>query len=140
MPNCQHSASLFRCVKLCEKHGGAPACISSPEENSHVTANLADGAGALWLGLYQNEPTLGSAKGWGGCVGGAAPNFTNWRYEGQLYDYHGYQQKCALLAVSDLFGAGSGYGTWHAAWCDINVLYRTTHRAGARDRRCLRVP
>ena len=133
----ERSTSLFRCVELCEEHGGAPACIGSAEENRHVTANerkLTDGADVLWLGLYQNETSLGPAKGWGGCVSGDAPNFTNW-YEGQPDDHHGYQQECTLLAVSDLFGAGSGNGTWRDGWCDSSVLYRASHRAGAR--RCL---
>ena len=43
----QRSTSLFRCVDLCEKHGGAPACIGSAEENSFVTANLSSAAGGL---------------------------------------------------------------------------------------------
>ena len=132
-----YSTSLFRCVDVCEEHGGAPACIGSLEENRHVTANerkLTDGADVLWLGLYQNETSLGPAKGWGGCVSGDAPNFTNW-YEGQPDDRYGYQQECTLLAVSDIFGAGSGNGTWRDGWCDSNVLYRASHRAGAR--RCL---
>ena len=50
----ERSASLFRCVNLCEEHGGAPACIGSAEENAFVTAELAATDG-LWLGLYQNE-------------------------------------------------------------------------------------
>ena len=29
----ERSTSLFRCVELCEEHGGAPACIGSAEEN-----------------------------------------------------------------------------------------------------------
>ena len=111
-----HSASLFRCVDLCEEHGGAPACISSPEENRHVTANLADGADALWLGLYQNEPTLGSAKGWGGCVRDAAPNFTNW-YEGEPdeFSYQGYQEDCAFLVAWS--------GQWLATACNLPVIW-----------------
>ena len=55
------STSLFRCVELCEEHGGAPACIGSAEDNAFVTAGLAATEG-LWLGLYQNE------TGWGRCV------------------------------------------------------------------------
>ena len=47
----ERSTSLFRCVDLCQKHGGAPACIGSAEENRHVTAGLAAMEG-LWLGLY----------------------------------------------------------------------------------------
>ena len=50
----ERSTSLFRCVELCEEHGGAPACIGSAEENAFVTAGLAATEG-LWLGLYQNE-------------------------------------------------------------------------------------
>ena len=131
-----YSTSLLHCVNVCEEHEGAPACIGSPEENRHVTANernLTDGADVLWLGLYQNETSLGPAKGWGGCVSGDAPNFTNW-YKGQPDDYHGYQQECTLLAVSDHFGPGSGNGSWRDGWCDTG-LYRASHRAGAR--RCL---
>ena len=133
-----YSTSLFCCVDICEEHGGAPACIGSLEENRHVVANernLPDGTDVLWLGLYQNETSLGPAKGWGGCVSGDAPNFDNW-YEGQPDDrHHGYQQECTLLAVSDHFGAGSGNGTWRDGWCDSSLLYRASHRAGAR--RCL---
>ena len=86
----ERSTSLFRCVELCEEHGGAPACISTAEENAFVTAELAEADG-LWLGLYQNETVLSPAKGWGRCVAGDASNFTNW-HEGQPDDYHGYQQ------------------------------------------------
>ena len=74
----ERSASLFSCVDLCKKHGAAPACIGSAEENAFATAQLASAADGLWLGLYQNEKGLGPAKGWGGCVGGDAPSFTNW--------------------------------------------------------------
>ena len=51
----ERSTSLFRCVELCEEHGGAPACIGSAEENAFVTAGLAATEG-LWLG--------GPAKGY----------------------------------------------------------------------------
>ena len=88
------STSLFRCVELCEEHGGAPACIGSAEENAFMTAKLASAADGLWLGLYQNEKGLGPAKGWGGCVAGDASSFTNW-HEGQPDDYHGYHHDCA---------------------------------------------
>ena len=91
----ERSTSLFRCVELCEEHGGAPACIGSAEDNRHVTAELAATEG-LWLGLYQNETGLGPAKGWGRCVAGDAPSFTNWRM-GRPDDYHGYQQHCAWV-------------------------------------------
>ena len=37
----ERSTSLFRCVDLCEEHGGTPACIGSAEENYFVTAELA---------------------------------------------------------------------------------------------------
>ena len=78
----ERSTSLFRCVDLCEEHGGTPACIGSSEENAkamELAANTTtDG---LWLGLYQND-TLGPAKGWDRCVEGDAPSFTNW-HEGQ---------------------------------------------------------
>ena len=74
----ERSTSLFRCVELCKEHGAAPACIGSAEENAFVTAELASAADGLWLGLYQNEKGLGPAKGWGGCMGGDAPSFTNW--------------------------------------------------------------
>ena len=83
----ERSTSLFRCVELCEEHGGAPACISTAEENAFVTEELAEADG-LWLGLYQNETVLSPAKGWGRCVAGDASNFTNW-HEGQPDDYHG---------------------------------------------------
>ena len=83
----ERSTSLFHCVDLCEEHGGTPACIDSAEENDFVTAELAVADG-LWLGLYQNETGLGPAKGWGRCVAGGAPSFTNW-YEGQPDDYAG---------------------------------------------------
>ena len=56
----ERSTSLFRCVELCEEHGGAPACIGSAEENAFVTAGLAATEG-LWLGLYRNETGLGPA-------------------------------------------------------------------------------
>ena len=41
----ERSTSLLRCVHLCEKHGGVPACIGSAEENDFV--RLLQGAGAL---------------------------------------------------------------------------------------------
>ena len=91
----ERSTSFFRCVDLCEEHGGTPACIGSAEENDFVTAELA-AADGLWLGLYQNETGLGPAKGWGRCVAGDAPSFTNW-YEGQPDDNNGYQEDCAFL-------------------------------------------
>ena len=78
----ERSTSFFRCVDLCEEHGGTPACIGSSEENAkamELAANTTtDG---LWLGLYQND-TLGPAKGWDRCVEGDAPSFTKW-HEGQ---------------------------------------------------------
>ena len=73
----ERPTSLFRCVSLCKEHGGAPACIGSAEENDFVTAELT-AADDLWLGLYQNETGLGPAKGWGRCVTGDAPSFSNW--------------------------------------------------------------
>ena len=77
----ERSTSLFRRVDLCKEHGGTPTCIGSAEENAIVTAELA-AADGLWLGLYQNDKGLGRAKGWGRCVAGDAPSFTNW-YEGE---------------------------------------------------------
>ena len=71
------------------------------------------GAG-LWLGLYQNETGLGPAKGWGRCVAGDAPSFTNW-HEGQPDDYHGYQQDCAWV--------DAGSGQWRALACDGGVRF-----------------
>ena len=65
----------------------------------------------VWLGLYHNETGLGSAKGWGCCVGAEAPSFTNW-YEGQP-DYQGYQQDCAWV--------DAGTGQWRALACDGGV-------------------
>ena len=91
----ERSTSLFRCVDLCEEHGGTPACIGSAEENDFVTAELA-AADGLWLGLYQNETGLGPAKGWGRCVAGDAPSFSNW-VEDQPDDHLGYQQDCASI-------------------------------------------
>ena len=93
----ERSTSLFRCVDLCEEHGGTPACIGSAEENGFVTAELA-AADGLWLGLYQNEKGLGPAKGWGRCVAGDAPSFTNW-YEGEPDELAGYQvqEDCEFL-------------------------------------------
>ena len=109
----ERSTSLFRCVELCEEHGGAPACIGSAEENALVTAGLAATEG-LWLGLYQNETGLGPAKGWGRCVAGDASSFTNW-HEGQPDDYHGYQQDCAWV--------DAGSGQWRALACDGGVRF-----------------
>ena len=51
----ERSASLFRCVDLCEEHGGAPACIGSAEENAFVTAEL-----AVSGGLYECLSLAGS--------------------------------------------------------------------------------
>ena len=87
----ERSTSLSRCVDLCEEHGGIPACIGSAEENDFVTAELATAAGGLWLGLYRSP-----AKGWGRCVAGDAPSFTNW-VENQPDDHLGYQQDCASI-------------------------------------------
>ena len=109
----ERSTSLFRCVDLCNKHGGAPACIGSAEENAFVTAELA-ASGGLWLGLYQNETGLGPANGWGRCVVGDAPSFTNWS-EGQPDHYHGYQQDCAWV--------DAGTGQWRALACDGGVRF-----------------
>ena len=104
----ERSASLFRCVDLCEEHGGAPACIGSAEENAFVTAELA-ASGGLWLGLYQNETGRGPAKGWGRCVAADAPKFTNW-HEGQPDDFDGYQQDCAWVEAAT--------GQWRSLACD----------------------
>ena len=90
----ERSTSLFRCVDLCEEYEGIPACIGSAEENKFVAGELATADG-LWLGLYQNETGLGPTKGWGRCVAGDAPNFTNWQ-EGQPNDF-AYQEDCAFL-------------------------------------------
>ena len=80
-----------------------------------LAANTTTAADGLWLGLYQNDKGLGPAKGWGRCVGGDAPNFTNW-HEGQ--PDAGYQQDCAFLA---LFGAGSGNGQWYNTACNSSM-------------------
>ena len=109
----ERSTSLFRCVELCEEHGGAPACIGSAEENAFVTAGLAPASGGLWLGLYQNETGLGLAKGWNRCVAGDAPSFTNW-HEGQSDDYHGYQRDCAWVDASIT-------GRWRALECEHRI-------------------
>ena len=106
----ERSTSLFRCVDLCEEHGGTPACIGSAEENDFVLAELAATDG-LWLGLYQNETGLGPAKGWDRCVAGDAPSFT-W-HEGQPDDYHGYQQDCAWVDA----------GQWRDLACDGGVRF-----------------
>eukprot|EP00964_Phaeocystis_antarctica_P112711 scaffold76838_cov67-Phaeocystis_antarctica.AAC.1 len=109
----ERSTSLFRCVNLCEEHGGAPACIGSAEENDFVTAELA-AADGLWLGLHQNETGLGPAKGWDRCVAGDSPSFTNW-HEGQPDDYDGYQEDCAWVDVAT--------GQWRALACDGGVQF-----------------
>ena len=106
----ERSTSLFRCVDLCEEHGGAPACIGSAEENDFVMDELAASDG-LWLGLYQNETGLGPDKEWGRCFAGDAPSFTNW-HEGQPDDYHGYQYGCAWVDRSTL--APGGGVLWRA--------------------------
>ena len=96
----ERSTSFFRCVDLCEEHGGTPACIGSAEENGNVTAGLAAvDVPAVWLGLYQNETGLGPAKGWDRCVAGDAPSFSNWD-EDQPDDHLGYQQDCAWINAS----------------------------------------
>ena len=109
----ERSTSLFRCVDLCEEHGGTPACIGSAEENDFVLAELA-AADGLWLGLYQNDKGLGPAKGWGRCVAADALSFTNWQ-EGQPDNYHGYQQDCAWIEA--------GTGRWRALACDGGVRF-----------------
>eukprot|EP00964_Phaeocystis_antarctica_P007272 scaffold3947_cov71-Phaeocystis_antarctica.AAC.1 len=109
----ERSTSLFRCVDLCKEHGGTPACIGSAEENDFVMAELA-AADGLWLGLYQNETGLGAAKGWGRCVAGDAPSFSNW-HEGQPDDYQGYQQDCAWVDPRT--------GQWRDLACDGGVRF-----------------
>ena len=104
----ERSTSLFRCVDLCGEHGGIPACIGSAEENNFVTAELAAAADGLWLGLYKNETGLGRAKGWGRCVAGDAPSFSNWD-EDQPDDQLGYQQDCAWV--------DAGTGRWRDIVC-----------------------
>jgi hypothetical protein len=111
----ERSTSLFRCVELCEAHGGAPACIGSAEENALVTAAGLAATEGLWLGLYQNETGLGPAKGWNRCVAGDAPSFTNW-HEDQPDDYHGYQQDCAAWV-------DAGSGQWRALACDGGLRF-----------------
>ena len=78
-----------------------------------MTEKLAEADG-LWLGLYQNETGLGPAKGWGRCVGGDAPSFTNWR-RGQPDDYHGYQQDCAWVEAAT--------GHWRSLACDGGLRF-----------------
>ena len=68
----------------------------------------------LWLGLYQNETGLGPAKGWGRCLAGDAPSFTNW-HEGQPDDFGGYQQDCAWLEAAT--------GQWRSLACDGGVRF-----------------
>ena len=109
----ERSTSFFRCVDLCEEHGGTPACIDSAEENDFVTAKLAALDG-LWLGLYQNETGLGSARGWGRCVAGDASSYSNW-HESQPDDYTGYQQDCAWVEA--------GTGQWRDLACDDYLVH-----------------
>ena len=108
----ERSTSLFRCVDLCEEHGGTPACIGSAAENDFVTAEFA-AADSLWLGLYQNETGL-PAKGWDRCVAGDAPSFTDW-HEGQPDDYAGYQQDCVFLDPRT--------GQWRDLACDGGLRF-----------------
>ena len=119
----ERSASLFRCVNLCEGHGGAPACIGSAEENAFVTAELAEAEG-LWLGLYQKERWVGPVKGWDRCVGGDAPSFTNWG-AGEPNDFGGYKENCAFLSSNPhpnlLNRAGNGNGKWYSIPCDSSL-------------------
>ena len=68
----------------------------------------------LWLWLYQHEKGLGPAEGWGRCVAGDAPSFSNW-HESQPDDYHGYQQDCAWLDART--------GQWLALACDGGVQF-----------------
>ena len=109
----ERSTSLFRCLDLCEEHGGSPACIGSAAENDFVTAKLA-AADGLWLGLYQNETGLGPAKGSGHCVAGDAPSYSNW-HEGQPDDYQGYQEGCAWVDPRT--------GRWRDLACDGGVRF-----------------
>ena len=44
-----------------------------------------------------NDKGLGPDEGWGRCVEGDAPSFTNWR-EGQPDDYHGYTKRTARFS------------------------------------------
>ena len=115
----QRSTSLFRCVDLCKEHGGVPACIGSAEENNFVMDELA-AADDLWLGLYQNETGLGPAKGWGRCVAGDAPNFTNW-VAGEPNDF-GSREDCAILTASDFLVLGGGNGKWNDSPCDTSLV------------------
>eukprot|EP00964_Phaeocystis_antarctica_P002587 scaffold1354_cov58-Phaeocystis_antarctica.AAC.1 len=124
----ERSTSLFRCVELCKEYEGVPACISSAEENSFVTGELAT-ADDLWLGLYQNETGLGPSKGWDRCVAGNASNFTNWLQgepqthcvpefqgdcTGQYQGQYQYQRDCSFLYA--------GTGQWGSTLCDESVL------------------
>eukprot|EP00964_Phaeocystis_antarctica_P158521 scaffold129205_cov78-Phaeocystis_antarctica.AAC.1 len=46
VPPERSTTSLFRCVDLCEEHGGTPACIGSAEENAiamELATSTADG-------------------------------------------------------------------------------------------------
>ena len=132
----ERSTSLFRCVDLCEEHGGTPACIGSAAENAIAIANTTtDG---LWLGLYQNNKGLGPAKGWDRCVSGDAPNYTNWetRYDHELHnyyesvepnDYSGHREDCTVSS-SQWYGQGKDAvpgpksGQWHGQPCDVSDL------------------
>ena len=109
----ERSTSIFRCVGLCEERRGTPACIGSAEENALVTTELA-AADDLWLGLYQNETGQGPAMGWGRCIAGDAPSFTNW-HEGQPDDFGGYQQDCSWLEAAT--------GQWRSLACDGGVHF-----------------
>ena len=78
-----------------------------------MTTELA-AADDLWLGLYQNETGQGPAMGWGRCIAGDAPSFTNW-HEGQPDDFGGYQQDCSWLEAAT--------GQWRSLACDGGVHF-----------------
>ena len=71
------SPSLSGCVELCAARGSTPACIRSAAENDVASTLIGDGVPA-WLGLYQHDTRREPVEGWGRCVDGDAPCFTNW--------------------------------------------------------------
>ena len=67
----ERSTSLFRCVDLCEEHGGTPACIGSAAENDFVAALRSAPLRRSLLGLAGRRCALPCGLYMGLCSGAA---------------------------------------------------------------------
>ena len=82
-------------MELCAARGSTPACIRSAAENDVAGTLVAKTKRKAWLGLYQHNTSREPVEGWGRCVDGDSPSFTNWM-AGEPND-HTLPEDCAVM-------------------------------------------